>query len=45
MVASPLLLLLGWLLLASKPVQTRVVAPLLEQVLEKPLFKRALTLD
>lgn len=44
-VASPLLLLLGWLLLASKPVQTRLVTPALEKALDVPAMKRLLTLD
>jgi hypothetical protein len=44
-VASPLLLLLGWLLLASKPVQTRLVTPALERALEVNSVKKLLTLD
>ncbi len=43
--ASPLLLLLGWLLLASKPVQTRLVSPALERALEVDMVRRLLTLD
>lgn len=44
-VASPLLLLLGWLLLTSKPVQARFVAPAVEKALEKDAVKKLLTLD
>lgn len=44
-VASPLLLFLGWLLLSSKPVQTRLVTPAVERALEVNAVKRLLTLD
>ena len=44
-VVFPLLLLATWVLLCAQPVQTRVVVPIVERLLEVNAFKTLLTLD
>lgn len=44
-IAFPFVLLLTWLLLCSKPVQSKVTQPTVEKLLQVDFVKKLLTID